>query len=145
MIQRAIHAAVFAVSLAGPATAFADDQDVIDYRRHVMKTMGEEVASLRMIIDRKAPAESFAAHARVLAITATMAKKAFEPKVSGGDAKPEVWANWADFARRLDTLVSATDDLAKLAQSGGVAAAGPKFDDALSCKGCHDRYRIARK
>jgi len=145
MIKCAMQGVVLGVLLAGPAIALADDQDVIDYRRHVMKTMGEEVASMRMIMDRKAPAESFAAHARVLAITATMAKKAFEPKVAGGDAKPEVWANWADFARRLDALVSATDELAKVAQSGGLAAAGPKVDEALSCKGCHERYRVARK
>lgn len=145
MMRFAIQAAVLAALLSGPAVAFADDQDVVDYRRHVMKTMGEEVASMRMIIEHKGPAESFAAHARVLAITATMAKKAFEPKVSGGDAKPEVWANWADFAKRLDTLVSATDELAKVAQAGGLAAAAPKIDDALSCKSCHDRYRVARK
>ena len=131
--------------LATSVAAMADDQDVIDYRRHIMKTMGEEVASIGMILDKKAPAENFAVHVRVLAITAATAKKAFETKVAGGDAKSDVWENWADFSKRLDTLTAATDDLAKAAQAGGIAAAGPKISGALSCKGCHDKYRIARK
>jgi cytochrome c556 len=123
----------------------ADDQDVIDYRRHIMKTMGEEAAILGMIMQQKAPATDFAAHVQVLATTAATAKQAFEPKIAGGDSKPEVWAQWADFAKRMDALTAATADLAKSAKDGGVAAAGPKIQTALTCKGCHDTYRVPKK
>jgi cytochrome c556 len=125
--------------------ARADDQDVIDYREHIMKTMGEQAAAIAQILQQKAPAENFAIHAQVLAITAATAKKAFEPKVVGGEAKPDVWAHWVDFAKRLDDLAAATADLASTAKSGGVSAAGPKVQSALTCKSCHDTYRVEKK
>ena len=137
--------ALAAVLVGSSAAVYADDQDTIDYRQHVMKTLGEQAASIGMILQQKAPAENFATHVKILAVSAAMAKKAFEPKVQGGDAKPEVWSNWADFAKKMDALAAATDELAKTAATGGVAAAGPKVKDALTCKGCHDTYRVPKK
>jgi len=125
--------------------AHADDQDVIDYRQHIMKTMEEQTAAINQILQQKAPAENFAIHARILATTAATAKKAFESKVLGGEAKADVWAHWADFAKRLDDLTAATADLASTAKAGGVAAAAPKVQTALTCKSCHDIYFVERK
>jgi len=119
----------------------ADDQDVIDYRTHVMKTLGEQLGAIGMILENKAPPDNFATHLKVLAVTATQAKKAFEPKVPGGNAKPEVWSNWADFSKRLDDLVTATADLASAAQHESATAIGAKLGPSLKCKGCHDTYR----
>jgi len=130
--------------LAVLTVAHADDQETIDYRRHIMKTMGEQAASINMILQQKAPPENFAIHVKILAVTAATAKKAFEPKVPGGDAKPEVWANWADFTKRIDALVAATASLAETAQQGGIAAAAPKVQGALTCKSCHDNYRAPK-
>ena len=127
-----------------PIGAFADDQDVRDYRVHVMKTLGEQFAVLNQIAKGQAPAADVATQAEVLNITAGMAKVAFTPKVPGGDAKPEVWDKWDDFSKRLDDLVAATADLAKAAKQGGVAAVTPKLS-GLSCKGCHDDYRVPKK
>jgi cytochrome c556 len=127
------------------AVAHADDQDVIDYRRHIMKTMGEQAAAIDMILQRKAPADNFAVHVKTLAVAAATAKKAFEPRVPGGEAKPDVWSNWPDFSKRLDALTTATDALAKAASDGGVAATSPKMQAALTCKGCHDTYRVPKK
>lgn len=123
----------------------ADDQDVIDYRTHVMKTMGEQMGAIGMILENKAPADNFAVHLKVLAVTATQAKKAFEPKVPGGNAKAEVWSNWADFSKRLDELVATTAELASAAQHESVAAVGGKLKSTLKCKSCHDTYRLPLK
>jgi cytochrome c556 len=123
--------------------AQADDQDVIDYRRHIMKTMGEQVAVLGMILEKRAPASDLATHAQVLAITAATARMAFEQEIQGGDAKPEVWTKWADFSKRMDALVTATGDIAKSAKAGGVTPVAPKLQ-ALNCKSCHDTYRKPR-
>jgi cytochrome c556 len=128
-----------------PAGVRAEDQDAIDYRRHIMATLSEEAAALGQILQKKAPAEDFATHAQILAITAATAKKAFEPKAPGGDAKPAVWTNWSDFAKRLDDLTAATADLAKTAKEGGTAAAAPKVEAALTCNSCHDTYREKAK
>jgi cytochrome c556 len=121
--------------------AIADDQDVVDYREHIMKSMGEQVAAIGEILEQKISPENLAAHVQILAITAATAKSAFEPKVAGGKAKPDVWLHWADFAKRLDALTAATAELAKVARDGGVAAVAPKAQGAFSCKNCHDNYR----
>jgi cytochrome c556 len=133
-----------ALLLSTAAVAHADDQDVIDYRRHIMHTMGEQVAMLDMILQQRAPATGLATHAQILAITASTAKKAFEPKIAGGEAKPEVWAQWPDFSKRLDELVAVTDELAKTAKGGNVTATAPKLKE-LTCKACHDTYRQPKK
>ncbi|MDB6091169.1 MAG: cytochrome [Gammaproteobacteria bacterium] len=128
-----------------PVNAFADDQEVIDYREHVMKTMGEQVAAMNQMRQAKIAPENLAVHAEILAVTAATAKNAFTPRVVGGKAKAEVWANWQDFSKRLNELVAATADLAKTAKQGGLAAAAPKMESALTCKGCHDVYREEKK
>jgi cytochrome c556 len=136
---------LFGALLMAATVGRADDQDTVDYRKHIMKTMGEQVASIKMILQQKAPPDNFAVHVKILAVAASTAKKAFEPKVPGGDAKPEVWGNWPDFSKRLDALVAATADLAKTAQDGGVAAARPRVEGTLTCKDCHDTYRVPKK
>jgi cytochrome c556 len=128
-----------------PAAARADDQDTIDYRRHIMKTMGEQAAAIGQILQQKAPPDNFAIHVQILAITAATAQKAFAPKVLGGEAKPDVWTNWADFSKRLDVLTAATADLAKTAAAGGVAATAPKIQAAMTCKSCHEIYHEPKK
>jgi cytochrome c556 len=133
---------VLVATILVSTASHADDEDVIDYRSHVMKTMGEQVAIIGMMLQGKIPADDFAAHVRVLAITAGTAKPAFEPEVPGGDSRPEVWEDWPDFEKRLDDLATATAELAEIADDGGMEAAGAKVKEALSCKGCHDKYRI---
>lgn len=133
------------VAATASTLARADDQDVIDYREHIMKTMGEQAAAISQILQQKAPADNFAIHVQILAVTAATAKKAFESKVLGGEAKPDVWTHWADFAKRLDDLTAATADLANTAKSGGLAAAAPKVQAALTCKSCHETYRVDKK
>jgi len=145
-IMRSLHAIVLfflASTVVLPGSASADDQDTIDYRQHIMKTMGELQAALGQILQQKVVVspEAFVSHTETLAIAAKMAKSAFQPKVTGGESKPELWANWADFSKRLDELTAYTDAVASAARSGGMAAAGPKLADAHVCKDCHDQYR----
>jgi cytochrome c556 len=138
--MKLIAAAFVTVALLS-GKAFADDQDVIDYRQHAMKTLGEQAAVMSAMAQNKIPADNFAVHAEILAKVAAMTKSSFTQKVAGGKAKPEVWTNWDDFAKRLDALAASTADLAKTAQQGGIAAAGPKMQAALAtCKACHDSY-----
>jgi len=144
-MSRVVSLVALGVLLVAALPSRADDQDVIDYRTHVMKTLGEQMGAVGMILENKAPADNFATHLKVLAVTATQAKKAFEPKVPGGNAKPEVWANWADFSKRLDELVATTSELAAAAQHDGVAAVGGKLKSTLKCKSCHDTYRMPLK
>lgn len=130
--------AAFTIVIA-PTLARADDQDAIDYRQHVMTTMGEQLLLINQIIQKQAPADNLATFAQILAMTATTAQSAFKPNVAGGDSKPTVWSSWPDFSRRLDALVASTADLAKAAQAGNTPAIASKVA-ALGCMSCHDIY-----
>jgi cytochrome c556 len=144
-LRRVAWAAVAFVGTSLPTSGFADDQDVKDYRSHIMKILGEQFGALNQITKGKAPAADLAVQAEVLSITAAAAKIAFTPKVPGGEAKPEVWEKWDDFSKRLDEMVAAAADVAKTAKQGGaVAAVTPKLS-SLGCKGCHDVYRVEKK
>jgi cytochrome c556 len=120
--------------------ARADEQEDIDYRQHIMKTMDEQMAAIQQIVKRKAPGDNFATHMQIVAVSAATAKDAFTAKSPGGRAKPDVWAKWPDFSKRLDELVASTAALAKSAKEAGVQATAAKLD-TLKCDGCHDIYR----
>ena len=109
-----------------------------------MNTMDEQMAAIQQIIQHKAPADNFATHMQIMAVTAATAKAAFTAEVPGGRAKPDVWANWADFSKRLDELVTSTAALAKSAKEAGFEATAAKLG-TLNCKGCHDIYLEERK
>jgi cytochrome c556 len=124
--------------------ARADEEEDIDYRQHIMKTMDEQMAAIQQIVQHKVPADNFATHLQVVAVAAATAKAAFTPPSVGGRAKPEVWSKWADFSKRLDELAAASAALAKSASEADVAATAAKLD-TLKCQGCHDTYRQRKK
>jgi cytochrome c556 len=136
------------VSLAllamGPA-AMADDKDVIQYRQHIMNTLNEQAGALGQILSNSVPDDNVIAHLDALALTASTALKAFNSKVPGGEAKAEVWANWADFSKRMNEFAQMTADMARTAHEQGKEAGLANVVNALSCKSCHDTYRKEQK
>jgi cytochrome c556 len=132
--------ASFLVSITVGYSASADDQDVIDYRQHIMKTMGEQVEAVDQILQHKAPADNLAVHLKIIAITAATAKESFKSKVLGGESRPEIWDRFAEISKRFDELAAETAELADAAKTGGLTTA-TKFQSALSCKSCHDTFR----
>jgi cytochrome c556 len=136
-------AMLLALSLLPPSST-ADDQDVIDYRRHIMETLKAQTAALGMIMSGAIPDDNVVIHLDIIAATASTALKAFEPKVEGGDAKPEVWAKWDDFSARMNEFAEKTAAMAKTAHEKGKDEALMQAVDALSCKQCHDDYRVKK-
>ena len=140
---------IFAVPLLAlallPMGSTADDQDVIDYRKHIMATLDAQVAALGMIMAGAIPDDNVVAHLDIIAATAATALKAFEPKVEGGGSKPEVWAQWDDFSQRMNEFAARTAAMAKTAHEQGKDEALLQAMDALSCKQCHDVYREKEK
>lgn len=128
-----------------PAAAHPDDKEVIDYRQHIMKTLNEQSAALGQILSTSVPGDNTGAHIQVIALAASLALKAFEPNVPGGEAKPEVWSQWPDFSKRMTDFAQKTAEMAKIAREKGNDAALVNVVDALSCKGCHDVYRAEKK
>jgi cytochrome c556 len=125
--------------------AHADDQDAIDYRQLIMKQLDAEAAALGMISSGQVPPDSLTFQSRALANSAKSALKAFEPKVAGGEAKPEVWAKWDDFSKRMQVFAQKSEEMAKVSESGNVQKVTELMTDALACKACHDVYRQKKK
>lgn len=138
-------AALGALQVAGSAAVnaapAANNANAVDYRQHIMNTLNEQAAALGQILSGAAPDDNVLAHLDVLALTASTALKAFELKVPGGEARPEVWAKWADFSQRMTEFAQKTAAMAKLGHEQGKEAALANVVDALSCKKCHDTYR----
>lgn len=140
-MNRWIHAMSIALALAVAPVILAEDAEVIDYRREVMRTLGEQVQALSMTARGKAPAANFSVHTQALALASRQALKAFEPRAEGGNAKPDVWKNWTDFSAKLNQLVVNLTELDKAGKSGGAAAGTARMKELLTCQGCHDTYR----
>lgn len=145
--MRVFQIAVFWVlaTMSLPMFAYADDKDVIEYRMHIMNTLNEQTAALGMILSSVIPADNTAAHLEAISLTAKTALRAFEPKVQGGQSKPEVWTQWSDFSKRMNEFAQKTEEVARIARDKGNDAAQAVMMDALTCKGCHDVYRDEKK
>ena len=127
------------------ARADVEDQDVISYRQLIMKELDAEAAALGMIVAGQIPPDSLSLQAKAIANSAKSALKAFEPKVPGGEAKPEVWSKWDDFSKRMQTFAQKSEEMAKASEGGNVQAVTELMIAALPCKDCHDVYRNKKK
>jgi cytochrome c556 len=133
------------LALSFQHTAHADDEDVISYRQLIMKELDAEAAALGMIVSGQIPPDSLTLQAKAIANSAKSALKAFEPKVPGGEAKPEVWSKWDDFSKRMQTFAQKSEEMAKVSEGGNVQAVTELMIDALPCKSCHDTYRTKKE
>jgi cytochrome c556 len=125
----------------GAAPAPYADKDVIEYRKHIMHSLNEQSKAIGQILATTVPADDAAVQLESLALTASVALKAFEPKVQGGEANAVVWSDWTDFAKRMNEFAQKTSAMAKVAREKGKDAGMENIADALSCKSCHDIYR----
>jgi cytochrome c556 len=144
MIRGAIAAAVcVAAALCTPAQAA--DEDAKEYREHVMKSLNAQAAILGQIVSTAVPPDNLQAHLDTIALLASTALQAFEPKVPGGEAKPEVWSQWPDFSKRMREFAEKTATAAKLGHSASPEEALSNMLDVMDCKGCHEVYRNEKK
>jgi len=146
MRARKVNFALLLLFMLGWQTvALADDQDLIDYRQLIMKQLDAEATALGMMVSGQIPPDALSLEAKSIANAAQAALKAFEPKVPGGEAKPDVWAKWPDFQKRIQEFAKKSAEMAKVSENGDVAAVTGLMVDALPCKECHDVYRNKKK
>ena len=128
---------------APPAAISQDDADAIILDRQlVMQALDKDVEVLGNIVAGAVPPTELVARTQSVAKLAKEALKSFEPNAPGGASKPEVWANWDDFRKRMELFAVETDKMAKASESGNLAVVGEAMIGALQCKQCHDVYRI---
>lgn len=144
--MRRLGAMIGVVAALGSAAAAsaAEDKDIIEYRQHIMKSLDAQTAVLGMILSGAAPEDNLVSHLDTIALIAQGSLQSFEAKVPGGESTPEVWAKWADFSQRMNTFAAATAKVAKTAREQGKDAIMGDIAVALSCKSCHDIYRVKK-
>lgn len=136
---------VAAIGLASVPSTAGEPSDIIEHREHIMNTLGEQVAIVGQIASGAVPDTDLNVHLEIIALTAATALKSFEPKVPGGESRPKVWTDWADFSKRMNEMAQKTRELAKLGKEKGRTAAEGAMVDAFTCKQCHDIYREEKK
>lgn len=136
---------VLGAALLPAAASAADDKEIIEYRQHIMNALNEHGASLGMIMSFAVPDDNTVGHFQVIALLAKTSLEAFEPKVQGGESKPDVWAKWPDFSKRMKEFATNSEMVAKLGAAQGKEVAMNHVLDALPCKSCHDLYRDESK
>ncbi|MGE4062860.1 MAG: cytochrome c [Rhodospirillaceae bacterium] len=132
--------ATLTVGTLAPAFA-AENQDVIDYRQRIMRTLDAQVAALGQILSGATPDDQVVSHLETIAEAAAQSLKSFEPKVEGGESLPVVWTKWDDFSAKMKDFQQKTRAAADTAKAQGKDAALTNILDALRCKDCHDIYR----
>ena len=133
------------VLLPGAQAADPAGEDVIEYRQRIMEAMNAQAVILGQIVSYAIPNDNLVAHLDTMALLASTALKSYEPKVQGGGAKPEVWTNWDDFSKRMQTFAEKTAEAAKISHTVDPEAALTNMLDVLDCKSCHDVYRTEKR
>jgi cytochrome c556 len=121
----------------------AEPEELIKYRKNVMKIIGGHTGSLFAIAGEKAGmASHMEIHANGIAAASMMAKDLFPPESAEGDtrAAPEIWSDPEGFAERVAALEEAAAGVQTAVASNGDVG-GALRDLGGSCKACHDDYR----
>ncbi|QII85862.1 cytochrome c [Bordetella hinzii] len=137
--------ALACAAVAMPAAAqFAKPQDAVKYRQAALTVMASHFSRMQPVVRGQAPydAAQIKATVDILKTLAALPWAGFGPGTEGGDAKPEVWSNAADFKDKQQRLVDNVGKLSAAADSGDLAKVRAAFGDVgASCKACHDVYR----
>lgn len=130
------------------ASAQTKPEDVIKYRKAQYTVLLWNWMPLNAMMRGRIPfdAAEFARRAELVAAVAPQLLEGF-PEGSGAgaptDAKPEIWANFADFSAKMKDLERETAALATVAKGGDEAAIKAQFAlTSGTCKACHDEYKV---
>lgn len=132
------------VNIVPSVASAAEDKDVVAYRQHVMRALDAQTAAVGMVLSGVAPEENLVSHLEAIAVMAGSAAATFEAKVPGGESSPDVWTKWPDFSQRMKAFADGTAKAAKTAREQGKDAVMSEIATALSCKSCHDLYRLKK-
>ena len=142
-------ALLFAVAAGG---AHAQGQpskgeQALKYRKAVYQAIAWNFGPMSQMAQGKIPydAKEFELRAGRVAALAPMLSESYSAEsrtVTGSKAKPELWANRADFDAKMNDLVERSATLAAVAKPGDAAKSKQAFlDTAATCKACHDKYK----
>ena len=130
--------------------AFAETtaEDAADYRSAVMTALRGHIGAASMIARGLVPNDGhLVGHAKGLANGAKELSRVFQEgsNVGESEALPIIWEEPEAFAEAIAKAEEATAAFVAAAESGDEEAIGAAFRNVgMSCRGCHDRYRVAQ-
>jgi cytochrome c556 len=149
-MQRKLTGAIAALAITAvvsiPALADTSPEDALDYRKAVMTAMRGHIGAASMIARGLVDDDGhLVGHARGLADGAREMERIFQEgsNVGESEALPLIWEEPEAFAEAVSKLQEATAAFLAAAESGDGEAIGAAFRNVgMSCRGCHDRYRV---
>lgn len=133
------------VLLAAPAPAeeIPLDQEAIEYRKHIMNTLDSQFKAIAAIVAFNGPAENLRSHLEAALVTADMVGPSFEKRMPGGTSQSYLWDQWSDYTRHMRQFEAALAMAIEAAKFGSVTDV-VWYTDQISCRKCHDIYRLPR-
>lgn len=123
----------------------AEPEDIIKYRKNMMKAIGAHMAAAGAVIQGKVDYKSqLAMHANAVEALTRDIPGLFPKDSDFGDtrAKDEVWSNRAEFEKRANTVKLRAAAFAKAVKGGNSQAIAADFKQlGEGCKSCHDDFR----
>lgn len=138
-------AAALALVFAAAASA-AEPEDIIKYRKNVMKSNGAHMSAAALIIQGKTPEyrTRLGEHAQAI-VSFTKNIPALFPKDSDfgdTDALETVWSKRAEFEKRARDTEKKAAAFASAVKAGQPAAIAARFQELSdACKACHKDFR----
>jgi cytochrome c556 len=144
----AMMAAIAAATLLSlQAIADTSPEDAADYRKAVMTALRGHIGASSMIVRGLVEDDGhLVSHAQGLADGASELSRVFQEgsNVGESEALPIIWEEPEAFAEAIAKAEEATAAFLAAAESGDKEAIGAAFRNVgMSCRGCHDRYRVA--
>lgn len=148
MWHKAVLAAALGMAVATTGGLALAQADVIKARQEGMKAQGAAMAAIKKVIEANGPAAGAASPAETIAATSAKLPSLFPAGSDKGAetwAKPEIWANKAEFDKLAMNAKAAAEKLAASAKAGNMDAVKADFA-ALggACGACHRPYRTPK-
>ena len=129
-----------------PEPAELSPEEIVRARQAAFHMSGAAMGNMRASLEEGGDVAAQAYTARGVARWAKALPTMFPHSTRGigpTRARPEIWANKADFEAKAAAYAQEADKLAAVAQSGDRAAFDLQFKaTAATCKACHDLYQV---
>lgn len=149
-MQRKIIAILVSVAIlpgiAFQAMADTTAEDAKDYRSAIMTSLRGHIGAASMIVRGLVETDTLVNHARGLNDGLQELDHVFPAgsNVGESEALPAIWENPEDFAAAIDKAQAAAAAFVTAAEGGDESAVGGAFRNVgMSCRGCHDNFRVA--
>ena len=129
--------------------AQSQPEDIIKYRRNVMKANGAHAGAVAAILQGKVDYKNqLADHVKALENINKDIPSLFPKGSESGDTKalPAIWSDRAGFEKRAGDAKERSADFAKAVMAGDTQAYAAKFKELSDgCKACHKDFRKEEK